>query len=62
MNSHFSPDFPPTDFVAFLAQRAGLSQEAAETRLNNWFGEYHASASKRPSASGTHSQAASLGL
>jgi hypothetical protein len=37
-----TPDSPPSDFVAFLAQRGGLSQEAAEDRLERWFGEYHA--------------------
>jgi hypothetical protein len=39
---------PPTDFVAFLAQRGGLSPEAAEHRLELWLGEYQASSSKRP--------------
>jgi hypothetical protein len=39
---------PPTDFVAFLAQRGGLSPEAAQHRLELWFGEYQASSSKRP--------------
>jgi hypothetical protein len=47
MNLSHNQDFPPADFVAFLAQRSGLSQEAAEHRLENWFGEYHASANQR---------------
>ena len=37
------PDFPPPDFVAFLAQRSGMSEEAAEQRLASWLGEYYAS-------------------
>lgn len=44
------PDSPPADFVAFLAQRGGLSEEAAEHRLERWFGEYHASSGQRPTA------------
>jgi hypothetical protein len=40
MNTHPSSELPPADFVAFLAQRSGLSQEAAEHRLERWFGEY----------------------
>jgi len=47
MNLSYQPEFPPPDFVAFLAQRTGLSQEAAEVRLERWLGEYHASASQR---------------
>ena len=43
MNLQQQTDFPPADFVAFLAQRIGLSEEAAEHRLEHWFGEYHAS-------------------
>lgn len=49
MNLHQHPDFPPADFVAFLAQRSGLSQEAAEHRLEDWFGEYHSGSSDRGS-------------
>ena len=45
------PDAPPTDFVAFLAQRGGLSPEAAAQRLECWFGEYHAASSQRPAVS-----------
>jgi hypothetical protein len=45
MNLH--NEMPPVDFVAFLAQRGGLSQEAAESRLERWFGEYHASSDRR---------------
>ena len=45
--SHHHADFPPSDFVAFLAQRSGLSQEAAEHRLESWLGEYHASTNRR---------------
>jgi hypothetical protein len=41
MNTHPNLDLPPADFVAFLAQRSGLSQEAAEHRLERWFGDYH---------------------
>ena len=47
MNLSYYPDFPPPDFVAFLAQRSGLSQQAAEVRLERWLGEYHASAGQR---------------
>ena len=43
MNLYPPPDFPPPDFVAFLAQRRGLSEEAAEHRLEHWLDEYHAS-------------------
>lgn len=52
MISHFnpSPDFPPSDFVAFLAQRSGLTQEAAEHRLEDWLDEYYASARQRATA------------
>lgn len=45
MNLQQQTDFPPADFVAFLAQRIGLSEEAAEHCLEDWFGEYHASTS-----------------
>jgi hypothetical protein len=41
MNTQSSSELPPVDFVAFLAQRAGLSQEDAEHRLERWLGEYH---------------------
>lgn len=47
MTPYTHPDFPPPDFVAFLAQRSGLSEEAAEHRLENWLDEYYASASQR---------------
>ena len=47
MNTQPNSDLPPVDFVAFLAQRSGLSQQAAEDRLERWFGEYHASSSQR---------------
>ena len=53
-------ELPPVDFVAFLAQRSGLSQEAAEYRLERWFGEYHASSKQRVADSrlaSSHSQA-----
>lgn len=40
MNTHPSTELPPANFVAFLALRTGLSQEAAEERLERWFGEY----------------------
>ena len=53
MSIHTYTELPPVDFVAFLAQRGGLSQEAAETRLERWFGEYHAaSGGGRDAASG----------
>ena len=42
-----TPDFPPPDFVAFLAQRNGLSEEAAEHRLEHWLDEYYASTNQR---------------
>jgi hypothetical protein len=51
MNLSHRPDFPPPDFVAFLAQRSGLSQEAAEHRLASWLGEYQSSASQRANSS-----------
>ncbi|HYQ41922.1 MAG TPA: hypothetical protein VER11_08140 [Polyangiaceae bacterium] len=44
------PEFPPSDFVAFLAQRSGLSEEAAEHRLEDWLDEYYTSASQRASS------------
>jgi len=47
MNLASTLDFPPPDFVAFLAQRSGLSEEAAEHRLENWLDEYYASTSRR---------------
>lgn len=47
MNTITTPDSPPTDFVAFLAQRGGLSPEAAEHRLERWFDEYLANSSQR---------------
>jgi hypothetical protein len=44
---NIQPNFepPPANFVTFLAQRSGLSQAAAEDRLERWFGEYHRQAS-----------------
>jgi len=39
----FHPDLPPSDFVAFLAQSNGLSEEVAELRLAGWLAEYQAS-------------------
>ena len=53
MNSSHRPDFPPSDFVAFLAQRSGLSEEAAQHRLEAWLGEYHAGAGQRAKSSGS---------
>lgn len=50
MNLSPHPDFPPPDFVAFLAQRSGLSEEAAEHRLEDWLGEYYASTNQRAAA------------
>jgi hypothetical protein len=52
MNIHTYTELPPVDFVAFLAERGGLSQEAAETCLERWFGEYHATSGGRDVASG----------
>lgn|GEM_PF-1227747 len=46
------PEFPPSDFVAFLAQRSGLSEEAAEHRLEDWLGKYYASTSQRSASAG----------
>jgi hypothetical protein len=57
MNLFTTSDAPPTDFVAFLAQRGGLSPEAAEHRLERWFGEYHASACKKTSNAGSSDSA-----
>jgi hypothetical protein len=51
MNLSHYQDFPPPDFVAFLAERSGLSQEAAEHRLEDWLDEYHASANQRAQSS-----------
>ncbi|MEI9949530.1 MAG: hypothetical protein WDO74_11225 [Pseudomonadota bacterium] len=51
MNLSTNPEFPPPDFVAFLAQRSGLSEEAAEHRLENWLDEYYASTNQRVAAS-----------
>lgn len=47
MNNSPSPEFPPPNFVAFLAQRSGLSEEAAEHRLEHWFDEYYSSTAQR---------------
>ena len=47
MNSYPTPDFPPPNFVSFLAERSGLSEEAAEHRLESWLDEYYASTSNR---------------
>ena len=60
MNTQPNPDSPPADFVAFLAQRGGLSQEAAEHRLERWFGEYHASSGQRLLAAARFSSGQSL--
>lgn len=56
----FPPSFevPPSDFVAFLAQRSGLSREAAEQRLEGWLGEYRGATS--PDTALLGSQAAPL--
>jgi len=43
-------EFPPPDFVAFLAQRSGLSEEAAEHRLEDWLDEYYAATNQRAAA------------
>jgi len=47
MNLYPTPDFPPPDFVAFLAQHCGLSEEDAEHCLENWLDEYYASTNQR---------------
>ena len=54
-----NPEFPPPDFVAFLAQRSGLSEEAAEHRLEHWLDEYYSATSQR---SGNRGASASLSL
>jgi hypothetical protein len=51
MNLYSSPDSPPPDFVAFLAQRTGLSAEAAEHCLENWLDEYYAKTNQRAASS-----------
>jgi len=55
-----SPDFPPPDFVAFLAQRCGLSEEAAEHRLEDWLDEYYASTTRRAAVSQPRSSSLAL--
>jgi len=60
MTPYPKPDFPPADFVAFLAQRSGLSEEAAEHRLENWLDEYFAATSRR--APSSHSANTSLSM
>lgn len=58
--SHYT-EFPPPDFVAFLAQRIGVSHEDAETRLERWLGEYHSSTGQRHErARADHSASLSL--
>ena len=52
-SSSLHPEFPPSDFVAFLAERIGLSEEAAEHRLEDWLGEYYASTSQRSTSAST---------
>jgi hypothetical protein len=47
MVPHPTPDFPPPDFVTFLAERCGLSEEAAEHRLEDWLDEYYAATNRR---------------
>jgi len=51
MNSYPTQDFPPPNFVSFLAERSGLSEEAAEHRLASWLDEYYASTSERAATS-----------
>jgi hypothetical protein len=60
MNLTPNPDFPPSDFVAFLAQRSGLTEEAAENRLESWLDEYYASTSARAASHHSTSARASL--
>jgi hypothetical protein len=48
-----TPEFPPPDFVTFLAQRKGLSEEAAEHRLIDWLDEYYASTNRRAASDRT---------
>lgn len=45
MNTQHNFEPPPANFVTFLAQRSGLSQAAAEDRLERWLGDYHRDAS-----------------
>jgi len=52
MTPSVNPEFPPPDFVAFLAQRSGLTEEAAEHRLEHWLDEYYATAAQRSAARG----------
>ncbi len=47
MNTYPNAHFPPPNFVAFLAERGGLSEEAAEHRLESWLDEYYASTAQR---------------
>ncbi len=47
MNLYPNPDFPPPDFVTFLAQRCGLTEESAEHRLEDWLVEDYASTNQR---------------
>jgi hypothetical protein len=47
MKFYPNSDCPPPNFVAFLAQRSGLSEEAAEHRLEDWLDEYYSSTSQR---------------
>ncbi len=60
MNLSPNPDFPPPDFVAFLAERSGLSEEAAEHRLENWLDEYYASTNRRAASNRSLGTAPSL--
>ena len=50
-----SPEFPPADFVAFLAHSNGLSEEVAELRLASWLAEYQASARQPRTRAGVNS-------
>ena len=58
MNTQPNFELPPADFVAFLAQRSGLSQAAAADRLERWFGEYHQQTSAANSGQQFREQAA----
>ena len=62
MNLYPAPDFPPPDFVAFLAQRIGLTEEAAEHRLENWLGEYYATTNQRAAVNHSAIGAASTAI
>ena len=60
MNLSPTPDFPPPNFVAFLAQQSGLTEEAAEHRLEDWLDEYCASNRRRSGSDLSHNASLSI--